>query len=257
LKTDTVDTSAAEAHAEAAAAHFSAAQAFFLQGPLLGEKLEILSKKLETAFNGEALSERDRYVQALLAVGEFLQGFNGTNSYSFRFADLAFALRDRGKGIENPIFDSKEVGPGSPSDSEEVWRARMLVALGIEALIRMQTGKTMDKPNKIKEKIIADVQKKYKDLDGLARREGAKFTTSAAGWHSKFVNGEAPTPTTAMVYANCKQLFEEHLRNLSDPAAIHDFLSKTAHAAFCEAANTAVKRKMHKEAQEAQGFSKG
>jgi hypothetical protein len=98
LKTKNVNTSAAEIHTEAAAGHFFAAQGFFLRGPLLGEKLEVLSKKLGTAFKDGAASERDRYFQALSALGEFLQGFNGTNDYAFRLADLAFALRDLDKG---------------------------------------------------------------------------------------------------------------------------------------------------------------
>jgi hypothetical protein len=223
LKTKNVNTSAAEIHTEAAAGPFFAAQGFFLRGPLLGEKLEVLSKKLGTAFKDGAASERDRYFQALSALGEFLQGFNGTNDYAFRLADLAFALRDLDKGIIHPLFES-EARPGSPFDSEEVWRARMVVALGIESLLLM----------------------KYRDLDGLVRRRGSKFTTSAAEWHLKFVNGEAPTPETAKVWANCKRYLDEYRGNLSDPAAIRDFLLKTAHEAFREAEKTAVKRKSQK-----------
>jgi hypothetical protein len=238
LKTKNVNTSAAEIHTEAAAGHFFAAQGFFLRGPLLGEKLEVLSKKLGTAFKDGAASERDRYFQALSALGEFLQGFNGTNDYAFRLADLAFALRDLDKGIIHPLFES-EARPGSPFDSEEVWRARMVVALGIESLLLMQTGET-------KEEVIASVNMKYRDLNGLVRRRGSKFTTSAAEWHLKFVNGEAPTPETAKVWANCKRYLDEYRGNLSDPAAIRDFLLKTAHEAFREAEKTAVKRKSQK-----------
>jgi len=77
----------------ARAAVFTRAQSFFPLGPRLDEVLASLSEKLNVAFNDAAASERERYVRALSAVGEFLIGFNGNDNCGLQFGKLAWAIR--------------------------------------------------------------------------------------------------------------------------------------------------------------------
>jgi hypothetical protein len=234
----------------ARAAGFTRAQSFFPLGPGLDEALASFSEKLKVAFDGGAASERERYVRALSAVGEFLIGFNGNDNYALQFGKLAWALRDLDRKAIAP-FLKYEIGPGRPPDTEEIWQARMLVVLGVEALLL--TGKNIND-------VLSEIKMKHRKLFYLLTLNNTDFDSSVKEWRSKFLNGwpvrrgerkAADPPSAASVYAQLKSDFDERRRRReSDPAAERKFLLDTARVAFQNAEKIAVERKKRREIEE-------
>ncbi len=226
---------------------FIEAQSFFPRGPFLGESLELLAKRLNQAFTDEAASERERYIQAIFAVGSFLSGFNNSDGYALQFAKLQWALEDLDKGTVAP-FLRKKSGRGRRFDPEEVWQARAVVALGIEALI--QAGDNIDD-------VIKKINRHHGKLHGLVTLGGGvDFDSSVKAWHSNFMKDKAPTTRSKAVFAQLKKDFDERRRNRkSDPVAELKFLRDTANVAFARAAEIAVKFKQQKDMEESDKYA--
>jgi hypothetical protein len=234
----------------ARAAVFTRAQSFFPLGPRLDEVLASLSEKLNVAFNDAAATERERYVRALSAVGEFLIGFNGNDNYALQFGKLAWALRDLNRKAVAP-FLKYDIRPGRPSDTEEIWQARMLVVLGVEALLL--TGKSIDD-------VLSEIKMKHRKLYYLVTLNNIDFDSSVREWRSKFINGwparrgerkAADPPSAASVYAQLKSdLDERRRRRESDPAAERKLLLDTARMAFRNAEEIAAEQKKRREIEE-------
>jgi hypothetical protein len=224
-KAKKVDSAGAQMPQHAAPQNGLSGASYFVDARL-DERLYALSQKLETAeaaFTGASAS--DGYIKMSLAVSEFLRGFKSHNRYSThsdeysrRFAELASVLSDLDKGIKGPLFKARR---GGRHDSEEIWRGRMQTALAIDARMRA-TGKT-------RPEVIKEIERKYKDIDGLVTRPGnpfpeseirnpPSFATSAAEWHSKFLSGKIRAPEAVkQQFAESKRALEAGIQNLSNP----------------------------------------
>jgi hypothetical protein len=207
----------------------------------------LLAKRLNQAFTDEAASERERYIQAIYAVGSFLSGLNNSDGYALQFAKLQWALEDLDKGTVAP-FLKKKSGRGRRYDPEQIWQARAVVALGIEALI--QAGDNIDD-------VIKNINRHHSKLHGLMTLGGdVDFNSSVKVWHSKFINDKAPTARSRAVFAQLKGEFDERRRRRqSDPAAERTFLRDTANLAFARAAEIAVKFKQQKDMEESDRYA--
>jgi hypothetical protein len=247
------------------AQEFRRAQAFFPRGPLLSESLKLLSQQLHAAFTEETASERQRYIRAINAVGYFLIDFNGGDGYARKFAELQWALEDLDKGTVAP-FLKRKFGQGSRYDPEEIWQARAVVAVGIEALL--QRGDSM-------EEILQYIGRHHRGLHNLMTRESDKtdvtsdksnplephaisFESSVQGWHRKFVTGrgKAPPERSCLIFAHLKKELDERRRNRDSASDVkHKFLRDTADQAFAQAAEIATAFKQRRELEESKKYA--
>jgi hypothetical protein len=144
----------------------------------LEEKLTHLAKKLSSAFDAYIATgeERHRYMYALLAVANFLEGIQLIEIYAYKFAGLAAALNDLDYGIVRPVLRAAHVENRTP-DSTEVWLGRALVAVSLEALL--MAGHT-------RKSAAEYIEKAYRSLSKLATKKATRLGTAAWGWHYEF-----------------------------------------------------------------------
>jgi hypothetical protein len=239
------------------------AQAFFPRGPLLSESLERLSQRLHSAFTDTAASERERYIQAINAVGYFLIDFNGGDGYAFKFLELQLALEDLDKGTTAP-FLKKKAGRGRRHDPEEIWEARAVVTIGIEALLQADEDR---------EEILKHINRHHRGLHSLMTLESDKtdltsdktnplqsraisFESSVWGWHYKFTSRKSPTKKSGVVFAQLQYDLAKRCHNRkSDPEAKRRLLHDTANLAFTRAAKIGLDFKRRKELAESDNQS--
>jgi hypothetical protein len=86
------------------------------------------------------LYERERYAAALMAIGQYFTSLEG-RPLGQRFFELASAMADLNSGIVHPLL-RPERADNRRAESSQLWRARVHVALGLQALLRSGLTRT-------------------------------------------------------------------------------------------------------------------
>ena len=169
----------------------------------LEEKFARLAEKLNAAFNADPITgvERHRYIYALLAVANFLEGIQPTEIYADKFATLAAALNDLDQGIVRPDLKARHVENRIP-DSTEVWLGRALVAVSLEALV--MAGHTRKSAAKY-------IEEADRSLSALATKKAKRLGSAAWGWHSEFRRDRIKNQSAKKVF----EVGYTHLREYS------------------------------------------
>src|SRR5262249_34484064 len=126
---------------------------------ILAKRDKRLLRALSSAFDSDGApeQERSRYVIALHELAEFFRGWHGCDHYADKFMELASALDDLDDGIQPPLLTPNPKGRGRRREPSVKMRARALVALALDALL---------KGGEDPESAAAHIsQTRYKDLD--------------------------------------------------------------------------------------------
>ena len=130
-------------------------------------------------------NERARYILILVTLSKFVRKVGGTIEQSRHIYELALLLADLDLGIVSPVLKPARFGKGKTGDSSLVWEARGSVAMGLEALIRLGTGKSRKDAAKFA----------LRDLPGISRLMTAKSKKNSVAamlsWHDEFLQRQA------------------------------------------------------------------
>jgi hypothetical protein len=141
------------------------------------EKLKLIFKNGEQDAQTRPIAEKlDQYFRATLEVAELLYA-SGQRDLAMRFHLLAEALNDAAEGRNPPLF-KVEKRRGRQSDTNEIWRLRANLCIGIQYLIASRMEE---------DKAITFVDRKYRTQfrkllrPGLRREKSDLKARSVAG----------------------------------------------------------------------------
>jgi hypothetical protein len=145
-------------------------------GPI--KALVKLERKLSQAFFQETdyattpENERERYAAALVVVAQFVGGRIGN-----RFFELASAIADLNTGTVHPLLAGVRVH-NRRADTSQMWRARVRVAVGLEALLRSGLSRNA---------AAAKVATEFPSIARLAgpRAKNSTLRTIVFGWRKE------------------------------------------------------------------------
>jgi hypothetical protein len=153
-----------------------------------GPAVRWLLSELERASSAVPASpenERARYIHILVTLSKFVRKVGGTIEQSRHIYELAQLLADLDDGIVGRALERARFGKGKTGDSSLVWEARGSVAMGLEALIRLGTGKSRKDAAKFA----------LRDLPGISRLMTAKSKKNSVAamlsWHDEFLRWQA------------------------------------------------------------------
>jgi hypothetical protein len=120
--------------------------------------------------------ERARYVCVILSLSRFIESIGGCSEHADKLCELASALDDLDRGADPPLLSRRKVSNRAP-DSSEVWRGRALVALGLDALIKLGTA-----PKAACRRIASE----YPGIERLTTKKARGIGSSALDWRVRF-----------------------------------------------------------------------
>ena len=170
----------------------------------LAEKYRHLAERLSRAFTALPIvgDERNRYVNALLAIAKFFEGLGPFDTYAEKFITLAAALNDLDNGIVRPVLKPKPVENRIP-DPIEVQVGRAYVAIAIEALIKAG--------NKTDEAKLFIQAREYSPLSALATKKADNLWTAGSEWRYRFRQNRIKNDVAQKVF----KAGHQHLKTLS------------------------------------------
>jgi hypothetical protein len=179
------------------------------------EQLVKLKKDLRTAFDQEpnappsVENRRERLSAGVRLVANFIAKLVGTK-YADRFDELASVLADLNAGARPELAVPSNYGT-KPPDSSQVWRARALVILAIEA--RIASGR---RPTDV----LAEYSTRYQSIKRLAGAKAGTLRGTLSGWRKEFRQNRVKNSEASDLFAiGCEVI--KALRG--DNAALSDF----------------------------------
>ena len=174
---------------------------------LLHDKLLRLQGELDAAFMPQLTGEdRHRYVQALTAIANFLDGISPIDRHSIKLIELASALSDLDQGTIAPFLRAQHIENRAP-DSTQKWIGQAHVAISLEALVL--TGQT--RPS-----AANHIETDYPSIFSLATRKAKNLRTVILGWHREFEHGRVKNDLA-------KRLFDVGHWHLKEYAALPEY----------------------------------
>jgi hypothetical protein len=158
----------------------------------LSSAVRWLLSELERASSAEPASpknERARYIYIQVALSKFVRKVGGTLEQIRHIWGLAQQLADLDLGIVSPALKHAPFGKGKTGDSSLVWGARGSVAMGLEALSRLDKSR-VDAAKSRKD----DAKSALRDFPSISRLMTAKSKNSVAAmlsWHDEFLRWQA------------------------------------------------------------------
>jgi hypothetical protein len=145
--------------------------------------LEVLTNKLRDIFEANAEhanAMQKRFVDALMAIANFLKRSGVEEDIAHKLAELAAAVSDLRWGTVADFLRPAVVGGRGP-DGRAVWTCRTYVVIGFECILRSQ---------KMKKQEAADyIEGKYPIFNRLVRNPGASLPKSIQSWRRNIISG--------------------------------------------------------------------